>query len=159
MHIDGEIYGAIGWRLGELFSENGLTTGELLDYVVDGMNYTPANPKFEQMRDGILQAAPAGVNCLIWRGFAKYGVGVGASATFKGTRVTIKESFAVPAAARLRNSQVMRRGGVGIRSSCADAVTRRNSPQAHVERRSSAHRLSAQAGWNRRKEDWRPPSR
>ena len=96
MHLDGEIYGAIGWRLGELFSENGLTTGELLGYVVDGMNYTPANPKFEQMRDGILQAAPAGVNCLIWRGFAKYGVGVGASATFKGTRVTINESFAVP---------------------------------------------------------------
>jgi len=61
------------------------------------MNYTPANPKFEQMRDGILQAAPAGVDCLIWRGFAKYGVGVGASATFKGARVTIKESFNVPA--------------------------------------------------------------
>jgi extracellular elastinolytic metalloproteinase len=97
VHLDGEIYGAIGWRLGELFSENGLTTGELLDYVVDGMNYTPANPKFEQMRDGILQAAPIGVDCLIWRGFAKYGVGVGASATFKGTKVTIQESFAVPA--------------------------------------------------------------
>ena len=97
VHLDGEIYGAIGWRLGELFITAGFTTDELLDYLVDGMNYTPANPKFEQMRDGILQAAPAGVDCLIWRGFAKYGVGVGASATFKGTKITIKESFGVPA--------------------------------------------------------------
>jgi extracellular elastinolytic metalloproteinase len=97
VHLDGEIYGAIGWRLGEVFKAEGLTTDELLGYLVDGMNYTPANPKFEQMRDGILRAAPASVHCLIWRGFAKYGVGVSASAAFKGTRVTIKESFSVPA--------------------------------------------------------------
>jgi len=98
VHLDGEIYGAIGWKLGELFADAGLTHEDLLDYLVDGMNYTPANPKFEQMRDGILQAVTdANHECLIWKGFATYGVGVGASATFKGTKVTIKESFAIPA--------------------------------------------------------------
>jgi extracellular elastinolytic metalloproteinase len=100
VHLDGEIYGAIGWRLGELYATAGLTTGDLLDDLVDGMNYTPANPKFEQMRDGILQAVTAatlGHECLVWRGFAKYGVGVGASASIRGTKVTIKESFNVPA--------------------------------------------------------------
>ena len=86
VHLDGEIYGAIGWQARRAFHHAGFTTDELLDYLVDGMNYTPANPKFEQMRDGILQAAPPGVDCLIWRGFARYGVGVGASATFRGTK-------------------------------------------------------------------------
>jgi hypothetical protein len=100
VHLDGEIYGAIGWKLGELYAAEGLTKNDLLDDLVDGMNYTPANPRFEQMRDGILQAAAAthkGHECLIWKGFATYGVGVGASASIRGTKVTIKESFNVPA--------------------------------------------------------------
>jgi hypothetical protein len=100
VHLDGEIYGAIGWKLGELYATEGLTKDDLLDDLVDGMNYTPANPKFEQVRDGILEAAAAtheGHECLIWKGFATYGVGVGASATFRGTKVTIKESFQIPA--------------------------------------------------------------
>ena len=99
VHFDGEVYGAIGWRLWEIFQRDGLTKDLLLDYLVDGMTFTPAEPKFENMRDGILAAVPAGTGheCKIWRAFAKYGVGVGAQATVKGSKVTIVESFAVPA--------------------------------------------------------------
>ena len=100
VHLDGEIYGAIGWRLGQIFKSEHLTTSELLDYLVDGMNYTPPSPTFEQMRDGILQAvtdAGLGHECLIWQGFAQYGVGVGAAATFKGNNLAVTESFTLPA--------------------------------------------------------------
>jgi extracellular elastinolytic metalloproteinase len=100
VHFDGEIYGAIGWRLGQIFRSEHLTTSELLDYLVDGMNYTPPSPTFEQMRDGILQAvtdAGLGHECLIWQGFAQYGVGVGAAATFRGNSVAVTESFTLPA--------------------------------------------------------------
>ena len=72
--LDGEIYGAIGWRLRENFRRARST--ELLEYLVDGMNYTPATPKFEQMRDGILQAVAAsptpGDECLVWDAFARF---------------------------------------------------------------------------------------
>ena len=100
VHNDGEIYGAIGWRLVELF---GLARKEtLFGYMVDGMNYTPAKPTYEQMRDGILasvanSAEQAGDPCLVWQAFAQYGVGVGAKSVARGSRVTITESFALPA--------------------------------------------------------------
>jgi hypothetical protein len=39
----------------------------------------PSGPKYEQMRDGIVQAAgglsPSGKGCLIYKAFAEYGVG------------------------------------------------------------------------------------
>jgi hypothetical protein len=100
VHFDGEVYGAIGWRLWEIFKRDGMSRDTLLDYLVDGMTFTPAGPTFEQMRDGILAAVAAagtGDECKIWEGFAKYGVGASARATVKGSRVTIVESFAVPA--------------------------------------------------------------
>jgi hypothetical protein len=69
------------------------------------MNYTPPSPTFEQMRDGILQSvinAPVrhGDDCLVWRGFAKYGVGVGASAVVGRRSVAVTESFEVPKGCR-----------------------------------------------------------
>ena len=100
VHDDGEIYGAIGWRLIELFGEAGRDT--LFSYLVQGMNYTPAGPTYEQMRDGILQAVSIGGGtaadtCKVWQAFAQFGVGEGAQATVRGKRVTIRESFIVPA--------------------------------------------------------------
>jgi hypothetical protein len=100
VHDDGEIYAAIGYRLLQLFGAD--RKDALFGYLVDGMNYTPAKPTYEQMRDGILTAvalssdAP-GDDCLVWNGFAKYGVGVGAKATVRGPRVLITESTALPA--------------------------------------------------------------
>ena len=100
VHFDGEVYAAIGWRLWETFQANGLSKDLLLDYIVDGMNYTPSGPSYEQMRDGILQAAAArglGHECLVWQAFARYGVGAGALGRAQGAKVSITESFALPA--------------------------------------------------------------
>jgi hypothetical protein len=102
VHNDGELYGAIGWYL----MTHGFAgrSSVLFDYLVDGMNYTPATPTYEKMRDGILQgiaARPpftgqAADTCAVWDAFAHYGVGVGAKATVRGTKVTITESYTKP---------------------------------------------------------------
>jgi hypothetical protein len=101
VHFDGEVYAAIVWRLIELFAAGGVGNDVLFDIVIDGMNYTPASPAFEDMRDGMVQSANAagGANtCLVWRAFADYGVGVGADGVVNadGT-VTATESFDLPA--------------------------------------------------------------
>jgi hypothetical protein len=66
------------------------------------MRYTPAQPTYEQMRDGILASVANGANpadeCLVWRGFAEFGVGEGAQGLAKGqTKAVITESFVMPA--------------------------------------------------------------
>jgi len=105
VHFDGEIYAATIWRLWEIFQSNTLTQDRLFDYLVGGMNFTPAGPAMEDMRDGILQMVTAvgiGHECLIWAAFADFGIGVGAKATIKGGgpfgggKVTITESFSPP---------------------------------------------------------------
>ena len=85
------------WRLKELFNENNLSDDQLREYFVQAMNFTPAAPAFEDMRDGLLQVVPPAQQCLVWRAFAKYGIGLGADGTVtrRGV-VSITESFAVP---------------------------------------------------------------
>ena len=102
VHADGEIYAATMWHLKQLFNAAGLSTELLFAYMVDGMNYTPAGPAYEDMRDGILSAVTDPAHeCLVWQAFAKFGIGVGADGRLscKGLRctVSITESFAVPA--------------------------------------------------------------
>ncbi len=99
VHNDGEIYAAAMWRVLENYLAAGLTADDLLGDWVDGMNFTPATPAYENMRDGMLQAvAGSGRECLIWRGFAATGIGVGATGTVSRRGVvTITESFALPA--------------------------------------------------------------
>jgi hypothetical protein len=105
VHSDGEIYAATIWRLWEIFQREGISQETLFDYIVDGMNFTPAGPAMEDMRDGILAAAAASPahQCFIWEAFADFGIGVGAKATVKGGgpfgggKVTITESFQMPA--------------------------------------------------------------
>jgi hypothetical protein len=99
VHADGEIYAAVVWRMIELF---GARRNDLFNYVVDGMNYTPTSPSYEQMRDGILASVANGstpADCsLVWQAFAQFGIGVGAHGELNGSkRVTITESFVVPA--------------------------------------------------------------
>ena len=104
VHFNGEVYGAIGWRLLENFQAAGISKDLLLDDIVDGMNFTPSMPAYENMRDGILQSVannhPAH-ECLVWDAFAHYGVGVGATATLGIVNfiptVIVNESFAMPA--------------------------------------------------------------
>jgi extracellular elastinolytic metalloproteinase len=98
VHNDGEIYAAVIWRLMELFGENRRL--ELFRYVVDGMNFTPSTPAYEDMRDGILASVangPKPTDCnLVWQAFAQFGIGVGAHGAVTADGVAITESFQVP---------------------------------------------------------------
>jgi hypothetical protein len=99
VHNDGEIYAAIVWKMMELFPGR---RNELFRYIVDGMNYTPSTPAFEDMRDGILASVgtgPTKADCsLVWQAFAQFGVGVGASGVVNADgSVTITPSFVAPA--------------------------------------------------------------
>lgn len=98
VHNDGEIYAAVIWRLIELFGED--RRAELFRYVVDGMNFTPSTPAYEDMRDGILASVangPKASDCnLVWQAFAQFGIGVGAQGTVTATGVQVTESFQVP---------------------------------------------------------------
>ena len=101
VHNDGEIYAGAMWRVYQNYLEAGLTVDELFHDFVDGMNYTPATPAFEDMRDGMLQSvgSTSARGCLIWRGFAASGIGVGADGLVKPSgAVQITASFTVPAA-------------------------------------------------------------
>lgn len=95
VHFDGEVYGAIGWKLRELYLAGGLTETDLLRDLVQGMRFTPAAPNYQQMRDGIL-AATATNDCKVWTAFAQYGVGQGATSTVTSSTVTVTESFTIP---------------------------------------------------------------
>lgn len=98
VHDDGEIYAAAMWRVYQNYLAAGLTASDLQDDFVDGMNFTDPTPAFEDMRDGMLQSvAGTGRECLIWRGFAATGIGVGASGTInRRGKAVITESFTLP---------------------------------------------------------------
>ena len=88
VHADGEIYAATMWRLRELWLASGRSNDTLFAHFVDGMNFTPAAPKFEDMRKGMLSAiaasagADATARCtLVWQAFAQFGIGDGARGT------------------------------------------------------------------------------
>jgi hypothetical protein len=98
VHADGELYAAIMFRVRNNYLAAGLTISDVQDDWVDGFNFTPSTPAYENMRDGMLQGAVAARQCLIFEAFAHYGVGVGATGTVSGNgTVTITESFAQPA--------------------------------------------------------------
>jgi hypothetical protein len=71
-----------------------------LQFVMDGMKLQPCRPGFVTGRDGILQAdqvLTGGANqCVMWRGFAKRGLGFGASQGSVNTNNDNVESFAMP---------------------------------------------------------------
>ena len=97
VHADGELYAAIMFRVKQNYLAAGLTVSDVQDDWVNGMNFTPSTPAYENMRDGMLAGAPAARQCLIFEAFAHYGVGVGATGTVSGSgTVTITESFALP---------------------------------------------------------------
>ena len=72
-----------------------------LQLVMDGMKFQPCRPGFVDGRDAILvadQALTGGANqCEIWRGFAKRGLGTGASQGSSTNRSDGVENFDVPA--------------------------------------------------------------
>jgi hypothetical protein len=99
VHANGEIYAATMWKLRTLWLGSGRSMDQLWDYVIDGMNFTPANPEFEEMRDGILAAIPTQAEeCVVWDAFASFGIGVNAVGTDSGSIINITEDFTIPAA-------------------------------------------------------------
>jgi len=97
VHAKGEVWCGILWEtywnfvdfIGfepNWYKTNSPTGGniEILQDVVDGLKYQPCRPTFVDARDAILQADQINYNgknyCLLWWGFAKRGLGVGAVA-------------------------------------------------------------------------------
>ncbi|WP_280154667.1 M36 family metallopeptidase [Piscinibacter sp. XHJ-5] len=98
VHDDGEIYAAAMWRLMELF---GTRREQLFTHFVDGMNYTPSTPAFEDMRDGMLQSiantTASATDCgLVWQAFAEFGIGQGAQGIATRTGATVTPSTVNP---------------------------------------------------------------
>jgi extracellular elastinolytic metalloproteinase len=103
VHNDGEIYAATMWKLRGLWLASGRTMDALWSYVLDGMNYTPANPEYEEMRDGILAAMPTQAeDCVVWDAFASMGIGLNAAGTDScsvfGCTVNVTQDFTKPSA-------------------------------------------------------------
>jgi hypothetical protein len=98
VHDDGEVYAAIMWRLMGLFKDK----EQLFSYWVDGMNYTPSAPAYEDMRNGMLQSIANSTgnstHCgLVWKAFAEFGVGAGAKGVVTGANsVSITASTVDP---------------------------------------------------------------
>jgi hypothetical protein len=96
------------WKLRSLWLAAGLSEDTLWDRMINGMNFTPSRPAYEDMRDGILAAIDAANSsdvvkerCQLWTAFAQFGIGQGADGTescnFIRCTGTVTESFAVPA--------------------------------------------------------------
>ncbi|MFL5319810.1 MAG: M36 family metallopeptidase, partial [Myxococcaceae bacterium] len=99
VHDDGEIFAAAMWAVFTNYKAAGYTKDDCLEDFVQGLNYPPSTPTYENMRDGMVSAVKGTAKeCLVWRGFAKLGIGVGSSGTVsKRGVVTITQSFATPA--------------------------------------------------------------
>lgn len=73
---------------------------KVLQLVVDGLKLQACSPTFIDGRDAILQADAVGNagadKCMIWKAFAKRGLGVNASAGVKATANDQVEDFTVP---------------------------------------------------------------
>jgi hypothetical protein len=108
VHDDGEIYAGTMWKLRSLWEGAGLDADTLWDRMIDGMNFTPSRPAYEDMRDGILAAIDAANSadevkerCQVWTAFAQFGIGSGANGTESCNIIrctgTVSESFTMPA--------------------------------------------------------------
>ena len=86
------------WYLRQQWLASGRTMDQLWSYVIDGMNFTPSSPAYEDMRDGILAAMPTQAeDCIVWDAFAKFGIGVNADGRQTLFSATVTEDFSKPA--------------------------------------------------------------
>ena len=85
------------WYLRQQWLASGRTMDQLWSYVIDGMNFTPSFPAYEDMRDGILAAMPTQAeDCIVWDAFAKFGIGVNADGR-QSAPFSVTEDFSKPA--------------------------------------------------------------
>jgi hypothetical protein len=106
VHNAGEIWAQMLWEgTAALMKTYGVDAGRdrMMRYVADGMKATPTGPTYGQARDGVITAAnaahPEDVP-LLWKAFAKRGIGEGAVSPDSGSfnHGGITESFVAPAA-------------------------------------------------------------
>lgn len=102
IHNIGEIWCLMLWECRDnLIARYGFAGNELMmQLVVDGMKLSPVNPTFIEARDAILQAdlvGNAGTNQIaLWCGFAKRGLGYGASVSGSVSTVGVVEDYGLP---------------------------------------------------------------
>ncbi len=101
VHAGGEIWCSMLWEMRALLIERyGFSEGQRqsIQLVVDGLKMTPTDPSFIDARDAIMLADRVnnqGANgCLIWKAFAKRGMGINAS-TLGASEIATVESFEV----------------------------------------------------------------
>ena len=130
-HGVGEVWAASLWEIfWELVAAHGFdpdiyagTGGNnlALQFVIDGLKLQACNPTFIEARDAILLAeanATSEVNrCLLWRGFAKRGLGAAASVSGNPSQVSAVEDFSLPA----NCAEFCADGAVSITEQCDDA--------------------------------------
>jgi cysteine-rich repeat protein len=92
-----------------------------LQLVMDGLKLQACNPTFIEARDAILLAEANLTNetnrCLLWRGFAKRGLGAGASVSSDPGILTTSEDFGLP----IDCSEFCADGAVAVSEQCDDA--------------------------------------
>src|SRR5690606_18890361 len=109
-HGVGSVWAAMLWEMTwDLIAEHGFdsdiyngTGGNniALQLVTDGLKLQPCSPGFIDGRDAILEAdqiANGGANrCIIWRAFARRGLGLSATQGSSNSKVDGAEAFNVP---------------------------------------------------------------
>ncbi len=103
VHNQGEVWCMMLWEVwANLIDTYGWATGNQLamQLVTDGMKLGPANPTYVEARDAIVEAdrvLTGGANLAeIWTGFAKRGLGDGATAPASDTTIGVVESYDLP---------------------------------------------------------------
>jgi cysteine-rich repeat protein len=91
-----------------------------LQLVMDGLKLQSCNPTFIEARDAILSAeanlTDEANRCLVWRGFAKRGLGANASVSLNPANVTATEDFTLP----VDCSEFCADGAVALSEECDD---------------------------------------
>ena len=101
-HALGEVWCMMLWEVrANLIAKYGWAGNErMLQLVTDSLKICPANPTFIQGRDALIQAdlvATGGVDAAeIWAGFAKRGMGYGASGSSNAVTTPVVEIFDLP---------------------------------------------------------------
>ena len=103
VHNQGEVWCALLWEArANLICKHGWAVGNelMLQLVTDGLRLCPPQPNFVEARDAILEAdvvQTGGANRMeLWRGFAKRGLGVGATSPVSTSTADVVESFDLP---------------------------------------------------------------
>ena len=94
-----QLVGAYGFDT-DLYQGNG-GNNRTIQLVMDALSLQPCNPTFTEARDALFQADLAlngsANQCLMWRAFAKRGLGAGASVSANPSLLTSSEDFTLPA--------------------------------------------------------------